>query len=225
MKKSNQALPATQDQVLVESVRDKAIILRTGEMTALVQVEGVDVTRLSNDAQIGLVAQFESFLLTLRFPYQIIIARKRQRLEEFLSYVDDQAQQRGRERNPVYTRALYGWIQFMNLVVQQVNPQIPHYLFVVPYDPIPYEERVRGKPTLTLERYRRGLDELARRTDQVVRGMTRVGLGCRRLDNQEITAVLHRVYHPSIPDHRIPPIVRAKSFVASTDVVGPSSGT
>jgi len=58
---------------------------------------------------------------------------------------------------------------------------------------------------------------LKHRTDQVVRGLTRIGLGSRRLTDQDLVAVLHRVYHPSIPDYRVPPTLRVKSLIAPTD--------
>ena len=188
-------------------------------MAALVEVEGVDVTRLSDDARAGLAAQYENFLLTLRFKYQILVARKRQRLEEYLAYVEAQAQARGQAGNPAHARALYTWITFMTDVARQVNPQAPLYLFVLPYDPIPPEERAR-RFALTPAHYTRGLDELARRADQVVRGLSRVGLNCQRLNDTEIVAALHRVYHPSIPDYRVPPTARVKILIAQSTVVG-----
>jgi len=207
-------LPSTQEHILVTAVRDSVIVLRTGDITAVIEVEGIDLTRLSDSARAGLIAQYENFLLTLRFPYQILLARKRQRLEEYLAYVDAEAQKRTREGNEAYARALYSWVNFMVDVVRQVNPQAPIYLIALPYDPIPPEERVRGKPVLTPERYQRGLEELRARVDHVIRGLTRIGLGSRRLTDQELVAVLHRVYHPSIPDYRIPPTARLKSLVA-----------
>lgn len=214
-----QGLPSTQQHILAQSIRDNTIVLRTGELAAVIEVEGIDLTRLSDSARDGLVAQYENFLLTLRFPYQIVVARKRQRLEEYLAYVDGEAQKRTREGDETYARALYGWINFMLDVVRQVNPQAPLYLIVLPYDPVPPEERVRGRPRLTMERYQRGLDELKHRADQVIRGLTRVGLGSRRLTDQELVAVLHRVYHPSIPDYRVPPTLRVKSLIANPNMV------
>ncbi len=210
-------LPSTQSHLLVRAIRDNVIILRTGEMAAVVEAEGVDLTRLSDEAAKGLVAQYEGFLLTLRFPYQIILARKRQRLEEYLAYADGEARKRGQEGNKAYGQALYGWITFMMDVVRQVNPQAPLYLMVLPYDPIPPEERVQGRPVLTTDRYQRGREELNHRTDQVVRGLARIGLGSRVLGDQELIAVLHRVYHPAIPDYRIPPTTRLKSLIAQSE--------
>jgi hypothetical protein len=87
----------------------------------------------------------------------------------------------------------------------------------LPYDPISPDDRVRGKVTLTADKYQRAIEELKHRTDQVIRGLTRIGLGSRRLADQEIVAVLHRVYHPSIPDYRVPPTLRVKSLIAPTD--------
>ncbi len=210
-------LQSTQAHVLAQAVRDHTIILRTGDLAAVIEVEGLDLTRLSDSASEGLLAQYENFLLTLRFPYQIVVARKRQRLEEYLAYVDGEAQKRLNERNKKYSGALYGWINFMMDVVRQVNPQAPLYLVVLPYDPIPPDDRIRGNPTLSLDRYARGLEELKHRSDQVIRGLTRIGLGSRRLSDGELVAVLHRVYHPSIPDYRVPPTLRVKSVIAPSD--------
>jgi len=210
-------LPSTQEHILAQAVRDNTIILRSGELAAVVEAEGLDLTRLSDSARDGLIAQYGNFLLTLRFPYQIVIARKRQRLEEYLAYVDGEAQKRQREGNGAYAQALYGWVNFMMDVVRQVNPQAPLYLIVLPYDPISPDDRVRGKVTLTADKYQRGIEELKHRTDQVVRGLTRIGLGSRRLTDQDLVAVLHRVYHPSIPDYRVPPTLRVKSLIAPTD--------
>jgi len=211
-------LASTQEHILAQAIRDNTIILRSGELAAVIEVEGIDLTRLSDSARDGLIAQYGNFLLTLRFPYQIVVARKRQRLEEYLAYVDGEAQKRQREGNPTYAQALYGWINFMLDVVRQVNPQAPLYLIVLPYDPIAPEDRMRNRVLLTADKYQRGIEELKHRSDQVVRGLTRIGLGSRRLTDQELVAVLHRVYHPSIPDYRVPPTLRVKSLIAPTEL-------
>jgi hypothetical protein len=212
-------LPSTQAHVLAHAVRDNTIVLRTGDLAAVLEGEGIDLTRLSDSASEGLIAQYENFLLTLRFPYQIVVARKRQRLEEYLAFVDSEAQKRQHEKNKKYSEALYGWVNFMMEVVRHVNPQAPMYLIVLPYDPVPPDERIRGNPALTLDRYQRGLDELKHRSDQVIRGLTRIGLGSRRLTDAELVVVLHRVYHPSIPDYRVPPTLRLKSFIVDSNAV------
>ncbi len=217
MPNQNKGTPSTQDHLLVRAIRDHAIILRTGEMAAVIEIEGIDLTRLSDDAQKGLIAQYENFLLTLRFPYQLVVARKRQRLEEYLAYADAEAQRREQEGNRAYAEALHGWINFMGDVVRQVNPQAPLYVTILPYDPIPPEERLHGRPVLSTDRYQRGLEELKHRVDQVVRGLARIGLASRRLGDQELAALLHRAYHPAIPEYRIPPTVRLKSLIAQTD--------
>lgn len=198
-------------------MRDNTIILRSGELAAVIEVEGTDLTRLSDSTRDGLIVQYGNFLLTLRFSYQIVVARKRQRLEEYLAYVDGEAQKRQRDGNAAYAQALYGWVNFMLDVVRQVNPQAPLYLVVLPYDPISPDDRVRGQILLTADKFQRGIEELKQRSDQVIRGLTRIGLGSRRLTDQELVAVLHRAYHPSIPDYRVPPTLRVKSLIAPTD--------
>ncbi len=212
--KKNEGLPSTQEHIIVQDVKDGVVVLRTGDLAALLEVDGIDFARLPDDERTGMLAQFENFLNTLRFPYQFTIARRRQPLEEYLTHLDEIARKHADDGNKLYAAHLYDWASFMLDVVQHVNPQIPHYLITLPYDPIPPDERARRQYKLTGERYRRGLDELQHRSAQLIRALSRVGLSCRQLDDAEMIAVLHRVYHPSILDYRIPPIQRVKSFIA-----------
>lgn len=216
--KNTKGLPSTQEHIVVQDVRDSVVVLRTGDLAALLEVDGIDFARLPDDERTGTIAQFENFLNTLRFPYQFTIARRRQPLEEYLARLDQKAAEHVNAGNKLYAAQLYDWASFMLDVVQHVNPQIPHYLITLPYDPIPPDERARRKYKLTGERYQRGLVELQHRSAQVMRALSRVGLSCRRLGHAEMIAVLHRVYHPSILDYRIPPIQRVKSFIAGQQV-------
>ena len=210
-------IPTTQDHVLLRDVREQIAILKTGDMAALIEVEGIDFARQPDAVRAGLVAQFENFLNTLRFPYQFTVGRRRQPLEEYLAYLEDVAAKHIHAGRKLHARFLYENASFMLSVTQHVNPQIPHYLITIPYDPIPPDERARRNIVLTRERYQRGNDELAHRCDQVTRALARVGLTCRRLSDEEIAVVMHRIYHPNIPDYRVPPIMRLKSYIQSNE--------
>lgn len=214
------AIPSTQEHVLLRDVREQIAILKTGDMAALIEVEGIDFARRTDTDRAGLIAQFENFLNTLRFPYQFMVGRRRQPLEEYLAYLEDIAKKHINEGQKFYARFLYENAAFMLDVTQHVNPQIPYYLITIPYDPIPPDDRTRRNIVLTRERYERGRDELAHRCEQVIRALARVGLTCRRLTDEEIAVVMHRVYHPNIPDYRVPPIMRLKSFVQSSGRTG-----
>ena len=213
------AIPSTQEHVLLRDVREQIAILKTGDMAALIQVEGIDLARRTDADRAGLIAQFENFLNTLRFPYQFTVGRHRQPLEEYLAYLEEIAKKHIDAGQKLYARFLYDNAAFMLDMTQHVNPQIPYYLITIPYDPIPPDDRARRNLVLTRERYERGREELAHRCDQITRALARVGLTCRRLDDEEIAVVMHRVYHPNIPDYRVPPIMRLKSFVQSSPSV------
>ncbi len=157
--------------------------------------------------------QYKHLLTNLRFSYQLIVARKPQRLEEYLDYLEGEAGRRVGEGQGMYADYLNDCIEFVKEVARRVNPQVPLYLVVLPYDPLTPDERLRGVGTLTADRYRKGLKELARRTEQVVHELTRLSLGARRLDNQELVGVLQRVYHPYIPDYNLPPTTRVQNLI------------
>ncbi len=206
--------PPTQDHVLARGIQDACILLKSGDMAAVLEVEGIDITRLAEDGRISLLSQYQNLLTSLRFPYQFIIARKVQRLEEYLDYVEAEAKIRRRESQDAYGNHLLSFIEFMQDVMRRVNPQVPLYLLVLPYDPMTPDERIKSGGTLQADQYARGTQELARRTEHLVRGLTRLGLGARRLDDHDLISVLHRVYHPSMPDFSLSPGMQLKTFVA-----------
>ncbi|HIC92638.1 MAG TPA: hypothetical protein EYP09_00095 [Anaerolineae bacterium] len=206
-------LPSTQEHILVEAVRDGLIILKTKHLAAVIEVTGRDISRMTDDARIGLLTQYQRFLDTLRFPYQIIVGRKQQSLEEFWGFVDRQAQAWKRRGNSIYADWLLGFAEFMRQVTSAVNPQVHQYLVVLPYDPIPPTERARRKLALTPERLQAAAEELGKRCDTVIRGLARLGLPARRLGDEELVAVLHRVYWPHIPDTAVPPLARLSMMV------------
>ena len=208
-------IPSTQEHILVEAIQDNLIILKTKHLAAVIEVTGRDISRMTEDARIGLLMQYQRTLDSLRFPYQIIVGRKQQSLEEFWAFVDRRAGAWKRQGNSVYADWLLGFAEFMREVTSAVNPQVHQYLVVLPYDPIPPAERVRRKPVLTPERLKAAAEELGRRCDIVTRGLARLGLPARRLDDQELMAVLHRVYWPHIPDSAVPPLARLSMIVYS----------
>lgn len=208
--------PPTQDHILVQAIQDGCIVLKSGDMAAVLEVTGTDLTRLSDDGRAALLAQYQSLLTTFRFPYQFIVARKTQRLEEYLDHLETESAQRRRERQPAYADYILDFVEFMQDVARRVNPQVPLYLVVLPYDAMAPGDRVRNS-TLSAAHYRRGVEELATRSEQFIHGLTRMGLGVRRLDDQELSGILHRSYHPSLHDYLLPASARVKTYVVRED--------
>jgi len=206
-------MKATQDHILVEDVRDGVIILKTKDMAALVEVTGSDLSRMSENQRVGLLAQYERVLTGWRWPYQIIVGRKQQELDFFCQALEDMAKLWERKGKGLYRDLLLDLLNFIDEVINGVNPQVHRYLVVLPYDPLPPADRARRRYVLTEARYVAGLEELARRCDAVVRGLTRLGLGAKRLDDREIIAVLHRIYYPNVAGRQVPPLVRLQSLM------------
>jgi len=211
------SLPPTQDHILVEAVQNQVIILKTKDLAAVLEAEGRDLARMPDDARIGLLKSYERVISNFRFPYEIIVGRKSQNLDVFWEYLHQQAEAWRRRGHEQYARKLWMLSDFMQQVSLSVSPQVHQYLIVLPYDPIPATERARGKFTLTQKRLEEACQELARRCDQVVRGLARIGVPCRRLTDREIIALLHRIYHPVTGIYRTPPLARLRSFMATTE--------
>lgn len=214
----NDSLPPTQDHILVEAVRDQVIILKTRDLAAVLEPEGIDISRMPQDARAGLLIAYQRCLANFRFPYQIIVGRKSQNLDAFWEFVHHQAEAWRKKGRRGYAERLWEFSDFMHDVTASVSPQVHQYLIVLPYDPIGATERARGRVALSDEGLKTGCQELSGRCDQVVRALARIGVPVRRLTDRELIAVLHRVYHPVTGTYRIPPMARLRSFMAATEI-------
>lgn len=203
----------TQAHVLVEAVRDGVVVLKTKDMAAVVEVTGCDISRMSENQRIGLLAQYERVLAGWRWPYQIVVGRKQQNLDVFCQTLADRARLWEREGKRLYSDLVADLLGFMDEIIKGVNPQVHRYLVVLPYDPLSPADRARRRYVLPSDRYATGLEELARRCDVVVRGLTRLGLGARRLTDKELMAMLHRIYYPNVAGRQVPPMARLQSLI------------
>ncbi len=212
----NDPLPPTQEHILVEAIRDGVIILKTKDLAAVLEAEGKDIGRLTEDGRTGLLAAYQRNLGNLRFSYEIVVGRKSQTLDVFWEFLHQQAEAWRKRGRREYAERLWEFSDFMHQVTASVSPQVHQYLIVLPYDPISPGERARGKLILSEEGLEKSCQEIAQRCDQVVRALARIGVPARRLTDKEIIASLHRVYHPVTGAYRIPPMARLRSFMAAT---------
>ena len=99
---------------------------------------------------------------------------------------------------------LAGWIE---RVTVQVNPQVPAYFIALPH-PV---ARLLGQP------YEKALAELDSRCRTVVHGLATLGIGCVRLDGEEILGLVAAFYHPSLPMLHIPSVQRLRSLMVGVE--------
>jgi len=161
---------------------------------------------MSEGERADFLEQYTARLAQWQFPYQILVWRERQDLAEFM--------QRAREKRTTWNMGkrrewgehlgqLTGW---MERVISQVNPQMPVYFIALPH-PISIP---MGHP------YDEALTALDGRCRTVTNSLAVLGIGVRRLNDEEILNVIAAFYHPTLPMLHIPPRQRMHSLMVGS---------
>ncbi|MBC8253733.1 MAG: hypothetical protein H8E35_06855 [Ardenticatenia bacterium] len=196
-------LPPTQSHIPVSAVQDGVAIIRLSinkipstTLTAILEVGALDITRLSDSERGAFIARYTDMLRGWRFPYQFIIGRRRQDLDEFLARGGEQVKGWQRQSQPGRAQLLAYLLAFMEQVATYSNPQVPAYYVSLPYV-VPTPATQMGR--VTQAGYQEGLQVLADRARMVQQSFNQLGLGVIRLDDQAMVDLLYHFYHPNLP--------------------------
>ncbi len=216
-------LPPTQALIPVGAVQDGVAIIRlrvnkilTTTLTAVLEVGAVDITRMSASERGSFVARYTEALRGWRFPFQIVVGRRRQDLAEFMARGAEQRRRWAQARERGRAELLADLLNFVEQVATLANPQVPVYHVALPYG-VPALPTQAGR--VTQAQYREGLQALSDRARIAQSSLNQLGLGVLRLDDQAIVNLLYAFYHPSMPVLWLSPQER----IASLLVAGPEA--
>ena len=79
---------ATQEFIPIKEIRDGIIVLKEGELRAIVLANSVNLSLKSSDEQKATILQFQNFLNTLDFPVQISVQSRRLDIRPYLMLLE-----------------------------------------------------------------------------------------------------------------------------------------
>jgi hypothetical protein len=212
-------LQPTQSHMLANAVQDGVAIIRlavnkvpTTTLTAVLEVGALDITRMAEPERRAFLSRYTEALRAWRFPYQIVIGRRQQQLDEFMERGSEQLARWRSQRQPERAELLGRLLDFMERVTVYANPQVPVYYVALPYA-VPTQVAQAGR--VNQSQYRDGLQTVADRCRIVQQSLNQLGLGVIRLDDQAIVDMLYAFYHPSLPVLWLPPEERIASLLVS----------
>jgi hypothetical protein len=181
-------------------------------LSALLEVGALDITRLAETERRAFIARYTDALRGWRFPYQIVVGRRRQQLDEFKDRAGQRVRRWEQLREGRRAALLANLLEFVDRVTLYANPQLPCYYVALPCA-VPTTATQAGRVNQT--QYQETLRILDDRCRMVQQSLAGLGLGARRLDDQEIVDVLYAFYHPSLPVLWLAPRERIASLLVT----------
>src|SRR3990167_9085669 len=121
---------ATQDFVPIQEIRDGIIVLKNGDLRAIVLASSVNLSLKSDDEQKAIILQFKSFLNTLDFSIQISIQSRRIDIRPYLFLLENREKV---QNEPLLKLQTKEYIEFIKNFTENVNIMTKNFFVVVPY--------------------------------------------------------------------------------------------
>ena len=199
---------STQSTLLLSEIRDSMVIMADGSFRAVVQCQSINFDLMSDAEREGVEFSYQNFLNSLNFPVQIVIRSQR---IDIGPYIERLVTARRNQDNMLLGVLMDNYINFIDVLSQEVNIMDKSFFIVVPFFPQGTAsnviERSKGffsslfaQPKNTITKisaadYQKAKDEIKNRVDTVMSGLFQIGIQSAQLDTQSLGKLYYNFYN------------------------------
>lgn len=196
---------ATQEFIPIKEVRDGVIVLKDGDLRAIVLANSINLSLKSSDEQKATILQFQNFLNTLDFSVQISVQSRRLDIRPYLLLLENRMKV---QNEPLLKLQTKEYIDFIRNFTESVAIMTKNFFIVVPYTHTVLKsdsgilsrlfsrkntEEARTAKQVDFEEKRSQLEE---RVSVVQQGLSRCGINSAQLGTEEVVEVFYKVFNP-----------------------------
>ncbi len=206
---------ATQEFVPIKEIRDGIIVLKNGDLRAIVLANSVNLSLKSEDEQKATIIQFQDFLNTLDFPVQISIQSRRLDIRPYLMLLEGRVKVQNEALLKLQTKE---YIEFIKNFTDSVSIMTKNFFVTVPYTHTTLqsnagalgnfsklfsrksdaEESANQKADFEEKR-----SQLEQRVSVIQQGLGRCGIKSAQLGSEEVVEVFYKVFNPGQTEGQI----------------------
>lgn len=197
---------ATQEFVPVKEVRDGIVLLKSGEMRAVILCSSMNFSLKGGDEKNAILLQFQDFLNSLDFSIEILVQSRKLDIRPYIALLEAQEV---KQENSLMKIQVREYIGFIKSFTESANIMTKHFFIVVPYSPaiiagasargflgavgLGSKENPAAAEDKSFEESRSQLEE---RLSVVEQGLTRCGIRVARLGTEETIELLYKAFNP-----------------------------
>ncbi len=196
---------ATQEFVPIKEVRDGIVVLKGGDLRAIVLANSVNLSLKSEDEQRATILQFQNFLNTLDFSVQISVQSRRLDIRHYLLLLENRMKV---QSEPLLKLQTKEYIEFIKNFTESVSIMTKNFFVVVPYTHVNLKPKAGifdglfSKRNKKEEELKNQLDfeekrsQLDQRVGVIQQGLSRCGIKSVQLGTEEVVEVFYKVFNP-----------------------------
>lgn len=205
-----------QDLVVIEDIKENAVVLKDGGLRQVIMVSGVNFALRSEEEQNIITRAYQNFLNSVDFPLQIAIHSRKVNIEKYLENISRHASP---SASPLLENQTNEYKEFIRNFVAKNAIMEKIFLIIVPFVAValPGKESIAGVTNMipflkkTKEKQKEAEDkkseqdaatfeaslaQLKQRVNQVTEGLFAVGLEAVVLNNEQLIELYYNFYNP-----------------------------
>lgn len=200
---------SSQEFVPIKEVRDGVIILKDGSLRSVLIASSINLSLKSNDEQLAILNQFQSFLNGLDFQTQIVVQSRKLDIRPYLMTLEERFKEQIEPLLKIQTKE---YIEFIRRFTDEVNIMRKTFFVVVPYSSsmIKSSEKILDnlmgggipkqvkdtKKSIDMASFEEKRTQLDQRINVIISELSRLGIRCTELKTDEVIELFYKTFNP-----------------------------
>lgn len=205
-KKQTSVSNSTQKYLLIQEMKDNCIVLRDGSLRAILLVSSINFALKGEDEQNAIISAYVSFLNNLNFPLQIVIQSRNLNINSYLAKLKEL--EKG-QQNELLRMQIADYQSFLSELLELGQIMTKKFYVSVPYSGVKHDKKKFFEQAmeafsparivrLSEKRFQKNREELFKRVEGVMGGLSSIGLSAQLLDTQGLIELFYDYYNPEI---------------------------
>ena len=203
---------AAQEFIPIKEVRDGIVVLKNGDLRAIVLANSINLSLKSDDEQKATILQFQNFLNTLDFSIQISVQSRRLDIRPYLLLLENRVKV---QSEPLLKLQTKEYIEFIRNFTESVAIMTKSFFVVVPYthtvlksdsgifDKLFARKNKEEKQVAKQADFEEKRSQLEERVAVIQQGLGRCGINSAQLGTEEVVEVFYKVFNPGEMEGKI----------------------
>jgi hypothetical protein len=189
--------------VEVSEIRDATIVLREGQMRAVLAVSSANFALKSSEEKDMIIGTFQGVLNSLEFPIQILVQSRKLDLNP---YIEKLKELEDSQTNDLLRAKMQEYIEYIKEMLSTINIMNKDFYVIVGYEPVSLKDGLFGRffralnPTRIIkqkqEDFIRNRKLLMSRVDKVAGSFSGLDLKVDVLSTEQLIALIYNSYNP-----------------------------
>ena len=201
---------ATQQFVPIERVRDGIVVLKNGELRAILITSSLNLALKSEDEQQAILLQFQNLLNSLDFSIELFVQSRRLNIKPYMDLLQARS---GEVKEDLLKIQIHEYMGFIQKFTEESNIMTKHFFIVIPYFPMSDTQAkgtsalsfgLGGNENINQTAFESARIQLEQRVATVSQGLTRFGLRAQKLGTEEVVELFYKLFNPGEQDRPAP---------------------